>query len=76
MSDEQRKARIENVLEANRESLMSIPGVVGVGIGGSETSPFIAVMLRESTPELKSKLPSRLGGFPVQAEVTGDISAF
>ena len=76
MSDEQKIARIEKVLETNRESLMSIPGVVGVGIGGSVNSPSIVVMLRESTPELKRKLPRRLGGFPVQGEVTGEINAF
>jgi len=76
MNDEQKIARIEKVLETNRERLMSIPGVVGVGIGGSVNSPSIVVMFRESTPELKRKLPRRLGGFPVQGEVTGEINAF
>ena len=36
---------------------MSIPGVVGVGIGEIANSPAIVVMLREGTPELMARLP-------------------
>lgn len=74
--DDKNMKRIETVLKTNQETLMSIPGVVGVGIGGSANSPAIVVMLKENTPELKKKLPRQLGGFPVQVDVTGEVTAF
>lgn len=67
---------VETVLEENQESLMSIPGVVGVGIGGSTDSPVIIVMVNQSNRELKKKLPSQLSGVPVQVDVSGEVTAF
>jgi hypothetical protein len=64
MNDEPQETLIDNVFADHQEALMSIPGVVGVGIGEIANSPANVVMLRESTPELMAKLPTRLGGFP------------
>ena len=67
---------VENVLSENVEQLMSVPGVTGVGIGEDENGqPVIAVMVEEMTPELKSRLPTELGGYRVRLDVTGEITA-
>jgi hypothetical protein len=70
------KMKIEAVLEKNEAKLMSIPGVVGVGIGGSDEAPVILVMATHNATELKKKLPSQIAGFPVKVEVSGEIRAF
>ena len=76
MSDQPQETLIDKVFASHQEALMSIPGVVGVGIGEIENSPAIVVMLREGTPELMARLPSRLGGFPVKVDIVGDVRAF
>jgi hypothetical protein len=63
------------VLERHQDRLMSIPGVEGVGIGGSEDSPVIVVMVRKGGADIRKKLPARLEGYPVKVEVTGEITA-
>jgi hypothetical protein len=68
--------KIEVVLERNQSRLMSISGVIGVGIGGSPQSPVIVVMVKQMTLELKEKLPRQLNGFPVRVEVSGEVTAF
>jgi hypothetical protein len=62
-------------LERHQDRLMSIPGVEGVGIGGSEDSPVIVVMVRKGGADIRKKLPARLEGYPVKVEVTGEITA-
>ena len=76
MSNEQKETPIDDVFAHHQEALMSIPGVVGVGIGELANSPAIVVMLRERTPELVATLPTQLGGFPVKIDIVGDIHAF
>lgn len=65
----------DQVLEQNQDRLLAIPGVEGVGIGGSEDSPVIVVMVRHGGSEMRKKLPSQLEGYPVKMEVTGEITA-
>lgn len=67
---------IEDVLRRNEERLMSIPGVVGVGIGEINKVPTVIVMVKKMGPELKKKIPDRLEGFGVKIEETGEITAF
>jgi hypothetical protein len=77
MSKKQEKmARAEAALRKNRESLMVVPGVTGVGIGGTADAPVVLVMVRQLTPELKKKLSRQVGDFPVWMEVSGEITAF
>jgi len=70
-----RKMKIEAVLKKHESKLMSIPGVTGVGIGGSEESPLILVMVTHNATELKKKLPTQIEGFPVKVELSGEIRA-
>jgi hypothetical protein len=68
---------VDDVLSQNVEQLMSVPGVTGVGVGEDENGqPVISVMVAELTPELKSRLPTELGGYRVRLDVTGEITAF
>ena len=65
---------IEEVLAAHTDSLMSLPGVVGTAIGmcdGGERC--IKVLLADSSPEVKARIPTRLEGFRVVGEVSGTI---
>jgi hypothetical protein len=66
---------IFKVMEIYQDELMEIPGVVGVGIGQSETTgeKIISVFVDEMTPELQDLLPTELEGFEVKPEVTGPI---
>ena len=68
-------AEIVDVMEKHQEELMRIPGVLGVGIGRSETTGefVILVMVEEMTPALQEALPKELDGFKVEPVVTGEI---
>jgi len=57
------------------DSLMAIPGVVGVGEGQLEGKPAVQVMVVELTSELRRRLPTTLNGHPVQIVETGVIRA-
>ena len=61
------------VIEASADSLMAIPGVVGVyeGLSGRET--VIRIMLAARSDSLVRRLPKRLGGYRVELEVTGPV---
>lgn len=67
---------IEQVLEKQQNALMSLPGVVGVGIGESEAKPIIIIMVSDLTPELRRMIPDKLDGFDVKVDVVGEIRAF
>ncbi|MGH7529308.1 MAG: hypothetical protein ACRDZV_14810 [Acidimicrobiia bacterium] len=60
---------IEQVLAAHNDSLMSLPGVVGTAIGLCDGTPCIRVFLADSNAA--PRVPSRLEGYLVNAEVTG-----
>ncbi len=64
---------IESVLKQHTDRLLSLPGVVGAGIGECEGEPCIKVLVVEETPELVHKIPRTLGGYPVVIEETGEI---
>lgn len=64
---------IEQVLAAHVDSLMALPGVVGTAIGRCDGAPCIRVFLADSDPANRARIPSRLDGYPVRAEVTGPI---
>ena len=63
---------IDEALARHERSLMSVPGVVGVGVADRSGRPVILVML---TPEAKA-LPEQLDGYLVSVEVTGEATAF
>jgi hypothetical protein len=64
---------IEEVLKRNNERLMSVPGVVGTGIGRCDGKPCIRVYVVKKTPELEKKILSAIEGYPVVVEETGPI---
>lgn len=67
--------KAEAALEKHTDRLMAIQGVQGVGIGGSEDSPQIVVMVSQGGTAMRNKLPSSIEGYPVRVEVTGEIRA-
>lgn len=68
---------IEDVLAKHEDRLMSIPGVVGVGIGERDGHPVVLIMTNQPAGQLReSSLPTQLEGFPVQVDFVGEIQAF
>ena len=59
--------------EALTDSVMSLPGVVGTGIGRCGDTPCIKVYLAREDAELRSLIPETFRGFPVSVEVTGEF---
>jgi Raf kinase inhibitor-like YbhB/YbcL family protein len=66
---------IADALTAHRDSLLALPGVVGVGVGLCGGAPCIVVMAAAASPELSRRLPKTLDGHPVELRVTGAFSA-
>ena len=66
---------IETVLAEAADSLMVLPGVVGVGQGECKGSPCIQVLVAESTPELLKRIPPEIEGYPVAVLETGEFRA-
>ena len=62
------------IKEKYAPQLLSIPGVIGVGVGGRKRAKII-VSVRKLTEELRSKLPSELEGIPVEIVEVGAIEA-
>ena len=61
------------VIERSADSLLAIPGVVGLyeGLAGRET--VIRIMVVARTDSLVRRLPKRLGGYRVELEAGGPI---
>ncbi len=66
---------IAEVKERQESKLMSIPGVVGVGIGECEGKSCIKVYVKQKTPEQERQIPQQVEGFKVDIEATGPIEA-
>lgn len=52
---------------------MSIPGVVGVGIGAKGGARVIQVFVKEDTKAVREKVPAILEGFITDIVKVGDI---
>jgi len=69
----------ETILEVKKKHesfLLSLPGVVSVGIGQDlDGKPLIVVGLDKPRPKTEKKLPRELENFPVQVKVVGPIKA-
>jgi hypothetical protein len=61
------------VIELHADSLMAIPGVVGVYEGRSHGKTVIRVMLAAKADSTLRKLPQTLAGYAVETEVTGKL---
>ncbi len=64
---------IDEVLAAHADSLMALPGVVGTAIALCDGERCIKVLLADSTPATKARIPPRLEGYRVVTEVSGTI---
>ncbi len=74
---EEESAMVDTTIVAAQEALtervMSLPGVVGTGIGLCGETPCIKVYLARDDAELRSHIPEAFRGFPVEVEVTGEL---
>lgn len=66
---------IEEVLDAHRDSLAALPGVVGTAIALCDGTPCIRVMVADSAARERLRMPERLDGYRVRVDVTGTYRA-
>jgi hypothetical protein len=66
---------IADVLKRNTDSLMAIPGVVGVGQGEQNGAPTVYIMVTTLTDSLRAALPDSIDGYAVVIKQTGEIRA-
>ncbi len=68
------------VKEQHEHSIMSVPGVAGMGVGISTTNPDEVVVkvfvLRDHVENARNQIPGKLNGFNVEIEETDEIRAF
>lgn len=69
------KLTIEQVQEKYQNQLLSVSGVVGVGIGAANGKPVIKVLVVKKTMELEQRIPKEAEGYPIVIEETGEIRA-
>ena len=66
---------IEQVQEEHTDGWMAIPGVEGTAIGLFEGKPCIKILSSVSPQQLRTSIPSTVGGYPVIIERTGEFRA-
>ncbi len=66
---------IEQVLQRVTDEWMTVPGVVGTGLGLCDGRPCIKVFATRSRAELGSAIPESVGGHPVVIEPTTPFQA-
>jgi hypothetical protein len=65
---------INEVIKTYSDSLMTIPGVVGLYQGLDDSGrTCLKVMVVEKKPELVQRIPEWIEGYPVVIEETGEI---
>jgi hypothetical protein len=67
-----------SVLEQNRHDLMSRPGVLGTGVGASDSDSHAAaiVVYVDKTAATRPQLPAQIGDVPVRVHPTEPFVAF
>lgn len=68
-------AGIRGALERNRDEIMSLAGVVGVGIGEQFGEWVIQVYLVDPSTAVGSSVPDTIDGYAVVTQVTGPVVA-
>ena len=77
MSMDPQMARMRTIQTSNQDSILAIPGIVGIGIGlteDGENSAFI-VYTEKLTDEVAQAVPSTLEGIPVRLIESGEFTA-
>jgi hypothetical protein len=65
---------IREVKKIHESRLLSLPGVVSVGIGlDKKGRSAIIIGMDSPNPETETKLPAELDGYPVVVRITGPI---
>jgi hypothetical protein len=70
---------VNKVKERNEEAILRIEGVLGMGVGLSETVPdqvVIEVYVKKPAHEMRRVIPEVLEGVPVKIVETGEIIAY
>ena len=66
---------IQEVQKMHQDRLMSLPGVIGIGIGAIDDTLVLKVLVVKKTAELEKKIPKTLEGYQVVIQETGVIRA-
>ncbi len=70
------KPTIQDVKKQHEGRLLSLPGVVSVGIGKNpDGTAVIIVGLDKPRPDTEQQIPKALHGYPVKVEITGPLKA-
>jgi len=70
---------VRRVKERHEGTLLATPGVIGVGVGLSETimkQPAIEIYVKQATEPLRQALPKSLDGVETKIVETGEIRAY
>jgi len=67
------RVSIEDVKRKSEAWLMSLPGVVGVGLGQKPGGRVIQVYAKEITKELREKVPAQIEGFFTDLVRVGEV---
>jgi hypothetical protein len=66
---------VEQVFDSHRDSLLSIPGVVGAGIAKLDGKPCIMLMVKEKSQYVEGQIPKEIDGYRVIVHETGELKA-
>lgn len=64
---------VEQVFDSNRDSLLSIPGVVGAGIAQLDDKPCIMVMVKRKSDISPDQIPQEIDGYRIVIEETSRV---
>ena len=68
---------IREVKERHEGRLLSLPGVVSVGIGKNPDSTAVIIIgLDKPRPDTERQIPQALDGYPVKIEIIGPVKAY
>ena len=68
--------RIRRVKAANEKKWLTLPEVVGVGIGVTSTGETgIIVSVKENPQKIREKIPAEISGVPIEIRETGEFKA-
>ncbi len=65
----------EEVKRRHEVKLLTMPGVVGVGLGRIEGRECIRIYVAEDSPKVRAALPQNLEDVPVEIVVSGSFEA-
>ncbi len=71
----ERNRSVEQVFDTHRDSLLSIPGVVGAGIARLDGKPCIMVMIKKDSQIAPGQIPKELDGYKVVVDESGEFKA-